>query len=350
MRWVLLPAGLVAAACGRTGFEPRCVPGDCDDGLFCTGEERCDPVTDTCTAGALPCPAQRCLEAAMACEPGVVLIDEAFDDDDMASRGWYDAASIATSTTVTAPGSSSSFECRWLQGETNCERGTAMRREFPPTETLYAHLWARHESDFAWGPYAHSPSQINVFTTADTRFHPPTDARLLVSLSQHDERSVVRFQDNPNVDPGCVFLDDGTTVGCGGDPAAYAFTEERSVCACNGLVGPVDGFTCRPLSVDTYESSRWWRGSAPAPRGVWHRIELFLHMNTVAGGVGVADGAIRVWLDGEMVLNLSGLLMRTGEHPTMEFAQLFIGPFLAGGAAHAQSMWIDELLVASGKP
>lgn len=79
---------LVLAACGRTPLDPRddggvlddgepppecTLDAECDDGLFCTGVERCSG--GRCIAGttvvcddAVPCTDDRCVEASRACE------------------------------------------------------------------------------------------------------------------------------------------------------------------------------------------------------------------------------------------------------------------------------------------
>ena len=50
-------AGLCASApssCPSDTWGPTCTPCACDDGIFCNGEETCDPVTGACGAGAAP--------------------------------------------------------------------------------------------------------------------------------------------------------------------------------------------------------------------------------------------------------------------------------------------------------
>ncbi len=53
---------------------------NCDDGLFCTGVETCDPVLD-CQAGSDPCPGQTCNEGSQTCTGGgECVIDDDCDD------------------------------------------------------------------------------------------------------------------------------------------------------------------------------------------------------------------------------------------------------------------------------
>ncbi|MBO6938277.1 MAG: putative metal-binding motif-containing protein [Deltaproteobacteria bacterium] len=55
------------------GSAPCAVDTDCDDDLFCNGEETCDPESSNanargCVAGTAPCPPERCIEAERRCD------------------------------------------------------------------------------------------------------------------------------------------------------------------------------------------------------------------------------------------------------------------------------------------
>jgi len=43
------------------------------------------------------------------------------------------------------------------------------------------------------------------------------------------------------------------------------------------------------------------------------------------------------------------VLLRTGAHPTMKFNQLLIGPYIGDGSPVDQSLWVDNLTVATSK-
>ena len=44
----------------------------------------------------------------------------------------------------------------------------------------------------------------------------------------------------------------------------------------------------------------------------------------------------------------TGVLFRTGEHPTMRFNQVFIGPYIGAGSPVTQTIWYDDLIVTAG--
>src|SRR5262249_15794343 len=95
----------------------------------------------------------------------------------------------------------------------------------------------------------------------------------------------VALFDNENVDTGCILRNDGTFLGCNGDPSTYPFTEARSVGGCNGREGPPGEASCDPSPYPStgYASSRVWRSASPvlgrdggaADQSDWHILELF---------------------------------------------------------------------------
>ena len=62
------------------------------------------------------------------------------------------------------------------------------------------------------------------------------------------------------------------------------------------------------------------------------------------------DGLIRYVVDGEVVISYDHILMRTGQHPEMRFNQFLIAPYIGDGSPVTQTIWIDDLTVATGRP
>jgi hypothetical protein len=172
-----------------------------------------------------------------------------------------------------------------------------------------------------------------------------------------DEGSAeLSLADSENVDPACVLLTDGSIEGCNGDFESYPFSEERSACACNGLLGDLDRHECSPRSDGSgWWSWRGWRAEAFSPeagpgyKGDWHRVEIYFEMNGFEEGAGVADGKIRWLQDGAPILCSDGILFRTGAHTGMLFDQLLAMMYLGATAAQEQTLWIDDLRVATAR-
>ena len=74
-----------------------------------------------------------------------------------------------------------------------------------------------------------------------------------------------------------------------------------------------------------------------------------LRERMIVGGKGVNDGIVQYWFDGRPVIDRHDVLLRTGANPTMQFNQLVIAPYIGDGSPVAQSMWIDDLTVATGR-
>ncbi|MBK8006588.1 MAG: hypothetical protein IPK12_22580 [Gemmatimonadetes bacterium] len=71
-------------------------------------------------------------------------------------------------------------------------------------------------------------------------------------------------------------------------------------------------------------------------------------MNTISGGKGQYDGIARYWYDGNLVLDYSNVLFRTAAQPGLLFTQFIIAPYIGVGSPVAQTMWVDDVTVATG--
>jgi hypothetical protein len=73
-------------------------------------------------------------------------------------------------------------------------------------------------------------------------------------------------------------------------------------------------------------------------------------MNTIVDGIGQPNGVIRYWFNGTQVISRQDVVFRTGARPTLQFSQFVIAPYIGGvGSSVQQSMWVDDITVASGR-
>ena len=79
-------------------------------------------------------------------------------------------------------------------------------------------------------------------------------------------------------------------------------------------------------------------------------VEAYFKLNTISGGKGVSDGVVQYWFDGQPTIDHRNVLLRTGANPTMQFNQIVLAPYIGDGSPVAQSMWIDNLTVGTGRP
>jgi hypothetical protein len=290
---------------------------------------------------------------------GTALFFEKFDDADFAARGWYDDPGGTIATTSHADGSASSFECSFLAGGTSCAGGRPGRIPFVDIalETLYLGFWLKFSASWVGSVEPDAPAIFQLLTNEDDDLADPAATHLTVAALVAEGRAVLALQDSLNVDASCILLNDDAFVGCNGDFASYAFTEDRSACACNGLAGEVDGRDCTPEG-SGWHSARSWTSAEPAfgeegarlVKTSWHYVEIYLALNSIERGVGVADGKIRWVEDGQTLVSSDAILFRTGAHPTMTFSQLALLPSVTAGSPVDEQLWIDDLTVATARP
>jgi hypothetical protein len=56
-----------------------------------------------------------------------------------------------------------------------------------------------------------------------------------------------------------------------------------------------------------------WMWSKKVQAGKWHHIRMYAKLNTVSGGDAQSDGVFKAWLDGEQVLDRTGIRYRYNE-------------------------------------
>src|SRR5438046_745895 len=87
----------------------------------------------------------------------------------------------------------------------------------------------------------------------------------------------------------------------------------------------------------------------PGYKGDWLFVEAYFKLNAIQSGKGVANGIIRYWFDGKLVIERTNVLMRTGAHASMKFNQLAIAPWIGDGSPADQTMWVDNLTIATDR-
>jgi hypothetical protein len=219
--------------------------------------------------------------------------------------------------------------------------------------------WVKYSANYVGSGVGYHPHEWNILTNKDWAYQGPADTYLTAYVEQHAGRPLLALQDSRNVDPGCILLNNNSFVGCNGDFNSYAFTENRSVCSCNGLVGEVDRRDCFSSAGSShgYYSARAWAADSmyfrnePGPyyKNDWHQVEVLFEMNAIENSVGIPNGKIRYWLDGQLLINSDSILFRTAANADMQFNQLFYGPYIGVGSPVDQTWWVDELIIADDR-
>ena len=285
-----------------------------------------------------------------------ILLFEDFESGNFASKGWYDGFPDQRTTSEFKNGTHA-YAGHFAKGATKSGAG---RHLFTATDKVYISYWVKYSSNWMGSGVGYHPHEWNILTTEDGIFQGPSDTYLTAYVEQHAGKPLLALQDGKNVDTNCILLNNNSFVGCNGKFSTYTYTENRSVCSCNGLKGYVDRRDCfaTPGSTSGYYSSRIWdadtvyfRNSAgPYYKNDWHFVEAYFELNSIAGGVGVANGKIRYWLDRQLLIKSDSILFRTAIHPNMKFNQLIYGPYIGVGSPIDQTWWVDDLTIMDGLP
>jgi hypothetical protein len=97
---------------------------------------------------------------------GTLLFQEAFDDANVAARGWYDNTAILLSTIEHIPGSVSSLQYTFNQGATAPTTGSALRHKFTPSDSVYLGYWVKYSTNWV-GCKTLSSTRVPLLTTLE---------------------------------------------------------------------------------------------------------------------------------------------------------------------------------------
>lgn len=280
-----------------------------------------------------------------------VLFAEPFEDTSFATRGWYDSdGGLAIDSTVFSPRQGGGA-IKFHFGIGDTAPVTPRRHLFTATDTLYISFDIKLGT--AGVPWQGSgaiidPHLIEILTDADISTAVPGFSFLTTYIESLQFIPLIGLSDGARTNVPQVGIDlmrSATThavAGSNGVPFGSNFSEFHA----NG-----DG---------TYSNwSEWTYGNPGTGRGdgtsyfvnnTWHRVEVFLKMNSIFSGAPVGDGILRMTVDGNKLIDFTNIELRTAQYPTQKFNQFVLAPTMSLGSPIAQDLWIDNLLVADAPP
>lgn len=231
-----------------------------------------------------------------------ILIQEDFEDDNLASRGWYDVVLWGIeqfiSTTERVSGNAS-LEVRYQAGST----GPWMRHQFAGQDRIYSRYYRKWAANWVW-PTSSGPHDTYLFAMYGQPYFPPTDTYLTV------------------------------------------YTDARYQGAPAWQVGTVGLLTRRILQGESYRALTSLNPPPPPFQlNRWYCIETLATMNTP----GQSNGRVQLWLDGMLIFDVTGLLLRDSNNPNLQFDLFMFGPYFHDGTPQVQSTWMDALVVATDR-
>lgn len=273
------------------------------------------------------------------------LFTDSFDDTNFTARGWYDNTNLSLSTTEHINGSLASAEFHFFQGATTPTSGGAIRKKFTDTDEVYVKYSVKYSSNWTGSNKNYHPHEFMLLTNLDSDWSNLAYTHLTAYIEQNEGIPLLGIQDGQNIDEAQIGSD------------LTSITENRSVAGCNGDSDGYGDGSCYSSGSIHWNGKEWRAGSVyfqdtPGAyyKNDWHTIEAYIKLNTISGGKAVADGQLKYWLDGNLLIDHNNVVMRTGQHPDMKFNQFVIAPWIGDGSPVDQTFWVDNLSVATSRP
>ena len=269
-----------------------------------------------------------------------LLVEERFEDQNWAARGWYDSPRMQITDQEHLPESGHACVWHWPKtGAINTEGGSA-RLHLPPVESVTLDFYLKHSANWQWTGVDWHPHEFNLLTSEDDPFVGPASTHLTFYVEVVNGRPRLAIQDGENIDEKRV----GQNL--------VGVTEARSVAGCNGDADGYGEGNCYQNGT-IHANGKYWQadqvyfGPTPGPhyQGDWHHVRARFKLNSIKDGIGVKDGILQYWFDGKKLLDERQVVFRTGQHPHMKIDQLLMGPYYGPGVPHEQWIWIDDLRI-----
>jgi hypothetical protein len=279
---------------------------------------------------------------------GTLLFEEDFENTNIASRGWYDNTSVQLSTTEHIAGSVSSAQYRFLAGARTPTSGGSQRHKFTPSNSFYLSYYVKYSTNWVGSGQAYHPHEFYALSTLDGDYDGPSENYLDVYVEQNYQnggRPRLAVQDNKSVNYSYGALPNNLV----------GVTENRSVGGCNGIVETNMFSECFNFGTYWYNDIQitgpvvFQPNPGAGYKNNWNFVEAYFQLNTIVNGIGQADGVMQYWFNGALIIDRHDVLFRTGAHPTLQFTQFLIAPYIGDGSPVDQSMWVDNLRVATAR-
>lgn len=277
-----------------------------------------------------------------------IFFNENCENNNFPARGWYDIVGSAPTVNIVdatthAPVGTAACKFHFASAATVPTEGYPGRHIFTPSETVYLNYWMKlGTSGVTWqgsGQNYH-PHMIRLFTDVDGDFISPNRNSLSITLDVNVFKPDITAFDHLRIydDPGATYPHNNATPSLLGTNAAHA---------CFGGNGfPATGVSSFYNDGNNANVTYWRPVSNTYVNNTWHHIEAYIGMNSISGDVPQANGFIKYWVDGLLVVNETALELRTFQYATQKFNQIAILPYIGDGSPIAQDFWLDNLVVA----
>lgn len=242
--------------------------------------------------------------------PGT-LFSESFDDAKLLNRGWYDGNVFNISADEACVGKGC-IEYPWEKGGTKPSGCSGVRHLFEPTEEVYLRCYIKLSPGWGWTNRTYHPHLMHFLTTENGKYHGPAASHLTLYVEPVNGKLRLAATDIQNKD------------------APHGLTQ-----------GPLRG---------GYNGKLYDSKEVLFDDSNWHCVEAMFKLNSldVKKNRPNADGQLRGWFDGKLVIERTDVIFRSTDFPGMKINQFLLTPYFGPGLLpHSQTLWIDELAVGT---
>ncbi len=239
-----------------------------------------------------------------------VMVREGFEDAKLTDRGWYDGERFRIVDAAAA--GTGCIEYEWAKVGAQASGSQPVRHLFEPTDEIYLRYYIKLSKGWGWSGRDYHPHMTHFMTTENPPFHGPAGSHLTTYLEPVNGKLRLALTDIQNKD------------------APHGLTQ-----------GPLMG---------GYNGKMYDSKETVFVDDQWHCVEAQYKLNTLdmAKGKPNADGIIRGWFDGKLVVEHTDVIFRTTDFPKMKFNQFVMAPYFGPGLVpHPQKLWIDELVIST---
>lgn len=242
--------------------------------------------------------------------PSGLYFAESFEDANLAKRGWYDGSAFALSDTEAAAGRRS-IRFHFPKGMLIPPAARGARHLFTPTDVVYIRFYQKLSPRWRWTGRPYGPHLMLFMTTENGRYDGPAATHLTLYVEPMGGKLRLAAQDIQNKD------------------SPHGLTQ-----------GPLRG----GYNARVYDSD-----AVLFDDGKWHLLEAMFKLNSLdrAHDRPNADGELRGWVDGKLVIERTDVVFRGTDFPEMKLNQFLMLPYFHHGVPSDQTLWIDELAVGS---
>jgi len=280
------------------------------------------------------------------CSFAGVLLTESFEDSSFSGRGWYDDTSPGT--VVSGGKSGNCLQWAWTSSATTPTGMDAMRYDITTNDEMFVRFYIKFSTTWRGSQETYHPHLLMFPSDEDGTYSGLSDNYLQTYIefvsdvgSPYEIRPHLQFQDRKRVNTGVSTPPNDLTE----------VTETRSSFYCNGYLSgsdvPNDSDCYSVGSGEYYSAAIWIDDTTNVAKDEWHEVETYYKMNSISGSTGQADGIVKMWVDNELIIDLDSVVLRTNSYPNITWGEVVLAPWIGDGAPVNQTIWIDELTVAT---